>query len=95
MTNINIDDCSIILTHSFIYDEDVVNSEDDIGEFPNIDNLLSYVKAINKEVKVKSKIFTHDNITLYGKKENIAYNLNIEDTKIYFFDNISEPFFHR
>jgi hypothetical protein len=87
VTNINIDDCSIILTHSFIYDEDVVNSEDDIGEFPNIDNLLSYVKAINKEVKVKSKIFTHDNITLYGKKENIAYNLNIEDTKIYFFDN--------
>ncbi len=83
-TDINIENGSIILSYSFIYDEPIVEAiNEDENKLPKIENLLSYTDRLfanNKIIKYDTQsVFLYD-------KENI-YKLKIDEMNILFFKN--------
>ncbi len=83
-TDINIEDGSIILSYSFIYDEDTVKKINvDENELPKIENLLSYTDRLFANNKIKK--YDKETVFLYFKET--IYKLKIDDMNILFFEN--------
>ena len=87
--SVKIVDGSIILSYSFIYDEESISK---VSTLPKIENLLSYADRIFE----KNRIYKYDNIKnsyfedvvlrIDGAKYQ-TYKLRIEDINILFFQN--------
>lgn len=83
-TDINIEDGSIILSYSFMYDEDTVKkNHDKENDLPKIENLLSYTDRLFANNKIKK--YMKQSVSLYCKET--IYKLKIDDISILFFEN--------